>query len=118
MPPHATGGEALCFVGAPDHEEAVRLACAELNARGYVCERLIDDSIWQIVPARWDERVQEICKNLESRFSSSKAAVLASLPDAARIRQLRKEGGFFLGPFYCWDTEPDQGPEEVDDDAE
>jgi tetratricopeptide (TPR) repeat protein len=111
MPTDAIGGEALCFVGAPDHERALRLAVEELNARGYVVEDLIGRSVGQVIPSRWEMHAQEICHDLTSRFCGSAAAVQASLPDAAGIEKLIDEGGFHLGPFYCWDTEPDEREE-------
>jgi hypothetical protein len=52
MPDHAVGGDALCFVGAPDYETAIRIAFGELNLRGFVCEDLIGRSVGQIVPTK------------------------------------------------------------------
>jgi tetratricopeptide (TPR) repeat protein len=112
MPPDAVGGEALCFVGAPDPESAVRLAFGELSRRGFVCEDLIGRSVGQIVPERWEEHAQDVRRDLGSRFCSPEAAAGVSLPDPAEIRKLIRQGGFHLGPFFCWDTEPPAGPED------
>src|SRR6516162_6230844 len=108
MPDGAVGGDALCFVGAPDYETAIRLAFGELNSRGFVCEDLIGRSVGQIVPTKWDERSQDIRRDLASRFCGTEAA---GLPTAANISKLIRDGGFYLGPFFCWDTEPEtRGP--------
>jgi tetratricopeptide (TPR) repeat protein len=111
MPPDAIGGEALCFVGAPDPESAVGLAFEELNRRGFVCEDLIGRSVGQIVPRKWEEHAQDLRHDLESRFGGA----ATDLPKAADIGKLIRDGGFHLGPFYCWDTEPQTGPGETDD---
>lgn len=119
MPPHAVGGEAWCFVGAPDHEEAVRLGCAELNAKGYVCERLLGDSVGQLVLSGWADRAREICAELEDRFPGAGASFQKSLPDMPRLRTLLREGGFQLGPLFCWDSDPpDEPAEEPEEEAE
>jgi tetratricopeptide (TPR) repeat protein len=118
MPPDAVGGEALCFVGAADHMTALRLAVEELNSRGFEFEDLVGKTVGQIIPEKWDENAQDLCRSLASRFCGSEESVLASLPDAAGIRQLIENGGFRLGSFFCWDTEPPPGPEEEQDGPE
>jgi hypothetical protein len=40
VPDGALGDDVLCFVGAPDHETAIRLEFEELNSPGIVCEDL------------------------------------------------------------------------------
>jgi tetratricopeptide (TPR) repeat protein len=117
MPPHAVGGEALCFAGAPDPVEAFRLAVEELNARGFVVEELLGQSVGQIVPAKWPERAEDLCRHLASRFCGSEGSVKASLPKGADIRKLLRTGGFHLGPFYCWDTEPPAEPAQAEDEG-
>jgi hypothetical protein len=114
MPDGAVGGDALCFVGAPDHKTAIRLAFEELNSRGFVCEDLISRSVGQIVPPKWEERSQDIRRDLASRFVGMGPA---GLPTTADIRMLIRDGGFYLGPFFCWETEPEEmgpGPAEED----
>jgi tetratricopeptide (TPR) repeat protein len=108
MPDSAVGGDALCFVGAPDHETALRLAFEELNSRGFLCEDLIGRSVGQIVPQKWHERSQDIRRELESRFCDMGAT---GLPTATDIRKLIRDGGFYLGPFFCWESDPEEtGP--------
>jgi tetratricopeptide (TPR) repeat protein len=114
MPDGAAGGDALCFVGAPDHETAIRLAFEELNSRGYLCEDLISRSVGQIVPPKWEERSRDIRRDLASRFGGMEPA---ELPTAADIRRLIRDGGFYLGPFFCWESEPEAtGPGLAEDD--
>jgi tetratricopeptide (TPR) repeat protein len=116
MPPDAIGGEVLCFVGAPDHMTAFRLAVEELTSRGFVVEELIGKEVRQIVPETWARHAQDLCRHFASRLCDSEASIKASLPKAADLRKLRKEGGFHLGPFYCWDTEPAAQQEQAEDD--
>src|SRR5262249_40935020 len=114
MPDGAVGGDALCFVGAPDHETAIRLAFEELNSRGFVCEDLIGRSVGQIVPPRWEERSRDIRRDLASRFGGVEPT---GLPTAAEIRRLIRDGGFYLRPFFCWETEPEEtGPGLAEED--
>jgi tetratricopeptide (TPR) repeat protein len=114
MPDRAVGGDALCFVGAPDHETAIRLALEELNSRGFLCEDLIGRSVGQIVPSKWVEHSQDIRRDLASQFCGTEAT---GLPTAADIRKLIRDGGFHLGPFFCWETEPENtGPRLSEED--
>jgi tetratricopeptide (TPR) repeat protein len=117
MPPHAIGGEALCFVGAPDHTTAFRVAVEELNSRGFVVEELLGGSVGQIIPAEWEARAKHLCRQVASRFGGAEDSVKTSLPSMADIRKLMNEGGFHLGPFYCWDTEPEAEAEQGGDEG-
>jgi hypothetical protein len=107
MPAGAIGGEALCFVGEAGRAAAIRMAFKELTGRGYVCEVLIGQAVLPIDPARWEEHAEGVRRDLASRFHGAGAA----LPGAAEIRGLQRDGGFRLGAFFCWETEPRSLPE-------
>lgn len=111
MPPDAVGGEAICYVGTLDHVEAVRLAVEGLNERGVVVEELVGNSVGMLDLSRWNEHAQDLAGQVAARFGTSAKSVRKSLPDTADLRGLAENGGFLLGPFYCWDTEPPAVPD-------
>jgi tetratricopeptide (TPR) repeat protein len=111
MPPDAVGGEALCYVGAPGHVEAFGLAVEALNARGVVVEGIVGNSVGLVEPSKWNEHARDISRQVAARFGGSASSVRKNLPAMAEIRRIARDGGFLLGPFYCWDTEPHAGPD-------
>jgi hypothetical protein len=101
MPPHAIGGEALCYAGAPDHVEALRLAVEGMISRGVVVEKLVSNSVGRLDLSKWNEHAQDISRQASARFGGSARSARESLPDTAEIRRLAKNGGFLLGLFFC-----------------
>src|SRR5438477_80577 len=53
MPPHLQGAVVDCFVAAPDHLSAIKLAVAKLQAQGDIFEDLVDGQVHQLDPATW-----------------------------------------------------------------
>jgi tetratricopeptide (TPR) repeat protein len=109
LPPHATGGEALCYVGAEDHLEAFSLAVEELNSRGVVVESLVGNSVGLLDLSKWNEHADDISSQASARFGDTAESARERLPGEMELRQLARNGGFLLGLFYCWDSEPHPG---------
>jgi tetratricopeptide (TPR) repeat protein len=109
MPPHAVRGEALCYVGASDHLEAFGIAVRELNARGVIVEKLVDNSVGLLDLTKWQAHAQEVSRHASMRFGDTAESARERLPDRAGLRRLEQEGGFLLGLFFCWDSDADPG---------
>jgi tetratricopeptide (TPR) repeat protein len=110
LPPHAIGGEALCYVGAQDHLEAFSLAVEELNSRGVVVESLVGNSVGLLDLSKWNQHAEDVSSKASARFGDSAQSARERLPDEMALRQLARNGGFLLGLFYCWDSEPHPVP--------
>jgi tetratricopeptide (TPR) repeat protein len=116
MPPDTVAGLALCFVGATSPDEAFQCAVEELSGRGFVCEDLIGGSVALLDPERWDEQAEEIREDLASDLPLPEVVAEAELPEEADLRKLIEDGGFLLGPFYCWGADAEEAAEEAEEE--
>jgi hypothetical protein len=94
MPPHLIGALVDCFVAAPDHLTAVKVAVAALRADGHIFEELVDGKVHQLDPVSWPGYLERLWPDL--------AGQLPAQPDVADFLKL---GGVFFGPFLGWERE-------------
>ena len=94
MPPHLRGAYVDCFVAAPEHLGALRLAVEKLSGQGYVFEDLCDGKVHQLDPLKWDEYVSASWSELPEYF-----------PSQADMMRFVQAGGVFFGPFCGWESE-------------
>lgn len=105
MPGHLKGADVICFVGAPDHLTAVRMAVQALQSRGYVFEDLVNQKVKQLEQVQWTEYLQAAWGDLSEQFPEQTDAIRQQFPDAASIQQLMSTSGVAFGPFLCWETD-------------
>ena len=94
MPTHLVGAYVDCFVAAPDHLSAIKVAAAKLSAKGFIFEDIVGGKIDQIdidrahvyIASKWPE-------------------MLAQLPSQREVTQLVTTGGVLFGPFAAWERE-------------
>ena len=55
LPENWLGAAVFCFVAAPDHLSALRMAADELAKRGWLFKDLEDGQVHQQDPFMWDE---------------------------------------------------------------
>jgi hypothetical protein len=94
MPPHLRGAYVDCFVAAPEHLNALRLAVEKLSGQGFVFEDLVDGNVHQLDPIKWDEYVSSSWPEFPDHF-----------PPQADMTRFVRAGGVFFGPFCGWESE-------------
>ena len=93
-PANWRGAYVECFVAAPDHLTALKLAASKLAERGWLFEDLFDGTVQQLDPNKWNEHV-----------TVSWPELLEHLPAQAEILRLVNAGGVFFGPFCGWESD-------------
>ena len=83
-----------CFVAAPEHLGALRLAVEKLKGQGYMFEDLLDGRVHQLDPVKWDEYVASAWPELSNYF-----------PTQVDILRFVQVGGVFFGPFCGWESD-------------
>jgi hypothetical protein len=94
MPPKTIGAIVECFVAAPDHLSAVKLAATKIGENGDYFEDLFDGKVHQWDPATWP-----------GHFVRRHPELAARLPPQPEVTQFLKTGGVFLGPYLCFERE-------------
>jgi hypothetical protein len=78
----------FCYVAAPDHLMALRIAVEKLKAKGWLFEDLVGGKVNQLDPQKWDEYVASTWSELPGHF-----------PSQQEVMMLVEGGGAFFGPF-------------------
>lgn len=78
----------FCYVAAPDHLAALRIAVENLKAKGWLFEDLFGGSVHQIDAHQWAEYVATTWPELPGHF-----------PSQQKVMMLLESGGVFFGPF-------------------
>lgn len=94
MPPHLVGAMVDCFVSAPDHLTAVRMAAARVQQDGDIFEDLVGGQVHQLDPATWPSCLAR--KYLE---------LADQLPPQPDVTEFLTSCGVFFGPFAAWELE-------------
>jgi hypothetical protein len=96
VPPHLIGAIVGCYISAPDHLSALKLAVTELAARGLIFEDLVDGKVIQLDPLQWDSYVRITWPEFIDHFMTQ-----------AEIPRFIRDGGVVFSPFAAWERESD-----------
>src|SRR5262249_5255768 len=78
----------FCYVAAPDHLLALRIAVETLKAKGWFFEDLVGGKVNQLDAHQWAEYVASTWSELPGHF-----------PTQQEVMMLLESGGVFFGPF-------------------
>ena len=82
------GASVFCYVAAPDHLAALRIAVEKLKGKGWLFDDLFGSSVHQLDAHQWAEYVASTWPELPGHFPSQQEVVT-----------LLDSGGVFFGPF-------------------
>ena len=94
MPAHFIGALIACYVAAPAHLDAVRLAVEKLKSEGYDFEDLVDGKVHEIDLAHWDEHIASTWPEARNYF-----------PPQVDMARFIQAGGVFFGPVCGYGKE-------------
>jgi len=106
MPAHLVGADVPCYVAAPDHLAALRLAVEALKKHRYIFQDLVGEKVRQLDPTKWDDHIVSMWEDLSEKFPDQSEELLMHFPDREGINRLLQTGGVFFGPFCCWEKQP------------
>ena len=78
----------FCYVAAPDHLAALRIAVEKLKGKGWLFEDLLGGTVHQLDANQWAEYVASTWPELPGYF-----------PSQQEVMTLLESGGVFFGPF-------------------
>ena len=96
MPAAWLGAYVDCYVAAPDHLSAVRLAAEALGKQGNIFEDILNQKVHQMDPVGWDQYVVSSWTDMPKGY----------FPRQSEVLGLLESGGAFFGPFMGWESEP------------
>jgi hypothetical protein len=93
-PTELSGAFVECFVGAPDHMAALRVAVSSVQAAGHTFEGVVGEQVHQLDPAAWPGYLARQYPEFADQ-----------LPVQPNVEFFLDRGGVFFGPFIAWESE-------------
>jgi hypothetical protein len=94
MPRSHVGAIVECFVAAPDHLTAIKIAAAKVVENGDCFEDIFDGKVHQWDPA-----------TLSGYFARKYPELAQHLPPEPEVGEFLKTGGVFFGPYLGFKRE-------------
>ena len=98
MPANLAGAYVFVYVGAPNHEAALKAAVMHVRSRGYEFLDLHGGQVLQLEPSKWQSYINSTWAEHRSHF-----------PTQAEVISKLSQGFVFCGPFASYERAAQQG---------